>query len=61
MIFQIAKITMIGIFSLWAGFYVGNLIPQLWRQKNYRGAVGAAMLSGLTMVLPVMFSLLNEQ
>ncbi|ANA82646.1 hypothetical protein PVOR_19609 [Paenibacillus vortex V453] len=60
MMLQIAKLTLVGIFSLWAAFYVGSLTPQLWRQKNYRGAIGAAVLAGMTMVVPVLFTLLNE-
>ncbi|SEK96436.1 hypothetical protein [Paenibacillus sp. OK003] len=56
----IAKLFILGILSLWAGIYIGSLAPTLWKQKNYRGAAGTAILAGLTMVLPVVFTLIRN-
>jgi hypothetical protein len=59
MIIQVAKIVIMGIVSLWGSIYIGSLTPTLWKQKNYRGAVGVAILAGLTLVLPLAISLLR--
>ncbi|RKP55031.1 hypothetical protein D7Z26_07315 [Cohnella endophytica] len=56
MIIQIAKIGLLAVISLWASFYIGSLTPQLWRQKNYRGSVGIAVLACLTFILPLAFA-----
>ncbi|MEK5396979.1 hypothetical protein [Paenibacillus sp. FSL K6-2859] len=59
MIIQVMKIVILWIISLWGSIYIGSLTPTLWKQKNYRGAVGAAILAGLTLFLPLVFSLLR--
>ncbi|WDQ32005.1 hypothetical protein PTQ21_27040 [Paenibacillus marchantiae] len=56
----IAKLFILGVLSMWAGVYIGSLAPRLWKQKNYRGAAGTAILAGLTMVLPVVFTLIRD-
>lgn len=58
MIIPIAKTGLLMAVSLWASFYIGSLTPQLWRQKNYRGAVGVATLACLTLSMPLTITLL---
>jgi hypothetical protein len=56
----IVKLFILGVLSLWAGVYIGSLAPRLWKQKNYRGAAGTAILAGLTIILPVAFTLMRN-
>ncbi|MBY3620749.1 hypothetical protein HGO21_14430 [Acinetobacter sp. CUI P1] len=60
MTIQVMKILILAIVSLWGSIYIGSLTPTLWKQKNYRGAVGTAILAGLTLFLPLVFSLLRS-
>lgn len=57
----IAKLFILGVLSLWASIYIGSLAPRLWKQKNYRGAAGTAILAGLTMVLPLVFTIIRQK
>ncbi|MNW11243.1 hypothetical protein D3C71_2086460 [compost metagenome] len=61
MIQQIAKFGILAAISLWSSVYVGSLAPQLWRQRNYRGAVGVAVLACLTLILPTLLTLYSEE
>lgn len=57
---QIAKWVLIAIVSTWASVYVGSLAPQLWRQRNYRGAIGVVILASIVLVLPIVLSIYRK-
>lgn len=46
--------------SIWGSVYVGSLAPQLWRQQNFRGAIGVTMLACMTLILPTLLTCLSE-
>lgn len=48
--------------GLWAGFYTASLAVGLWRTKNRRGALVAALLAPVVMFMPVVIEwiLLNR-
>lgn len=39
-----------GVISLWVLVYSGSVVRWLWQQRNYRGAVGLAILASLAAV-----------
>lgn len=57
MIVQAFKLFLLCVISLWGCVYVGSLTPKLWRQKNYRGAIGVGIMACLTLVLPTLITL----
>ncbi|CDN41124.1 MULTISPECIES: hypothetical protein [Paenibacillus] len=57
---QNLKIAFIALLSIWASLYVGVLIPSLWRQKNFRGAIIIAILSASALTMPVAITLIKE-
>ncbi|GGG13428.1 hypothetical protein GCM10010916_32940 [Paenibacillus abyssi] len=42
--------------SIWGTVYTGSLIPKLWQQKNYRGAIGMTVLACCTLILPTLMT-----
>ncbi|NIK76480.1 hypothetical protein FHS15_001605 [Paenibacillus castaneae] len=58
---QILMYTALAFFSLWGSVYVGSLAPQLWKQSNYRGAVGVVILAGFTLVIPILLRVIREK
>ncbi len=57
---QNIKVVFIALLSVWACVFVGSLMPSLWRQKNYRGAVMTALLAASALILPVAITLIKE-
>lgn len=47
--------------SLWAGVYTGALALALWRRKQYRGAVGTALIATLVLILPGLVEFYKKQ
>lgn len=60
MIQDISQFGLLAAASLWSSVYVGSLAPQLWRQRNYRGAVGVVVLACLTLILPTLLTLYSQ-
>lgn len=40
------------VLSVWAAVYAGSVGVQLWQQRNYRGGIGASILSLLVLIVP---------
>lgn len=57
---EIVQFAGLAAVSIWGCVYVGSLVPQLWRRQNYRGAIGVGVLAGLTLILPILLSLLQK-
>jgi len=51
----------LGLFSIWGSVYIGSLAPRLWKQKNVRGAIGVSIISGFTLIVPVLVRFIGEE
>lgn len=49
-----------GLVSLWLLVYSGSLVRWLWQQRNYRGAVGLAILASIAAVGAVLAVVLPD-
>ncbi|MGG1638586.1 hypothetical protein MHH56_12085 [Paenibacillus sp. FSL K6-3182] len=58
---HVVLFTILGLFSIWGCVYVGSLAPSLWKQKNFRGAIGVSILAGITLVVPVLVRMIGEE
>lgn len=58
---HVVMFTILGLFSIWGCVYVGSLAPKLWKQKNYRGAIGVSILAGFTLIVPVLIRFIGEE
>lgn len=46
--------------SAWACVYTGSVAWALWRQQQFRGAVGMAILALVVLVMPPLTFMINQ-
>jgi len=55
MIEEFFKWVLAAVTSIWGCVYVGSLVPKLWEQENYRGALGLGLLAGVILLFPFVY------
>ncbi|TCP53403.1 hypothetical protein EV586_106152 [Tumebacillus sp. BK434] len=61
MIQELARFASVIVVSIWGSVYIGSLTLPFWRQRNYRGAIGIAILAFITLLLPPLITLYAYQ